>query len=176
MQAVETKQQKIQKVHLRYAHIAPRKTRLVASLIKGLPLDEAEAQLLYLPKRASKVILKLLESAKAAALSKKLDLNKLYVKNITVDQGPMLKRYLPRARGMATPIQKKMSHITVILEEKEDIKPKFNIIKKKKVKKELQEKVKKEEIKQKEIPKEEEKIQTKKSEGFFKRFFRRKSI
>jgi large subunit ribosomal protein L22 len=170
-------EQKLHTAKARYVHIAPRKVRLVAEMIKGLPLDQAEAQLIYSSKRPAKVILKLLESAKAGALAKKLDLNKLYVKNITVDQGPILKRYLPRARGMATPIQKKMSHITVVLAEKEGIVPKFNIVKKKKVKIEKTPKVKKEKegIKEEKIKSQEE-IKPTKKESIFKRIFRRKAI
>jgi large subunit ribosomal protein L22 len=167
---------KNQKAVLRYARIAPRKARLVADLIKGLPLDQAEAQLMYTSKRAAKIILKLIESAKANALAKKFDLNKLYVKNITVDQGPMFKRYLPRARGMATPIQKKTSHITVILAEKENIQPKFSIIKKKKVKKELEKSVKDKKVKSEEKQEVKEVKPKKSQDGFFKKIFRRKSI
>ncbi|MCS6788964.1 MAG: 50S ribosomal protein L22 [Patescibacteria group bacterium] len=166
---------KIQKAVLRYARIAPRKARLVANLIKGLSVNEAEAQLIYNTKRASKIILKLIQSAKAGALAKKFDLNKLYVKNILVNQGPMFKRYLPRARGVATPIQKKTSHIEVILIEKDNVKPKYTIIQNKKSK------VKKEALKQFKEKKDleqnlEDKKQKKSQEGFFKKFFRRKSV
>lgn len=167
---------KIQKAILRYARIAPRKARLIANLIKGLPIDEAEAQLIYNSKRASKIILKLIDSAKAGALAKKFDLNKLYVKNIIVNQGTMFKRYLPRARGSATPIQKKTSHIEIYLEEKENIKPKYSIIKTKKtkIKKELSKPIK---DKKSNLELEKEDKKDKKSqEGFFKRIFRRKSI
>lgn len=168
---------KIHKAVLRYARITPRKARLVADLVCGLPIDEAEAQLIYNPKRAAKIILKLIESAKAGALSKKLDVNKLYIQNILVNQGPMFKRYLPRARGMATPIQKKTSHITVTLAEKENIKPKFSIVFKKKIKKEKpkSKSLEKQLKKSKEIK--EEKIDIQKSkEGFWRRIFRRKAI
>lgn len=168
--------EKIQKAVLRYARIAPRKARLIADLIKGLSIDEAEAQLIYNSKRASKIILKLIQSAKAGALAKKFDLNKLYVKNITVNQGPMFKRYLPRARGSATPIQKKTSHIEILLAEKENIKPKYSIVysKKSKVKKELQKPIK--EKKTNLEPTKEENKEKKSQEGFFRKIFRRKSI
>jgi large subunit ribosomal protein L22 len=171
-------QTKTQKAILRYAKITPRKARLVANLIKGMPIDEAKAQLMHNPKRASKIILKLLKSAEANASVKKLDLNKLYVKNIVVNMGPKLERYLPRARGMATPIQKKMSHIEIVLAEKETIKPKFNIVEKKKQKKEKEE-IKPKEKKEKQVKKDievEEKQKSKPKEGFLKRIFRRKSI
>ena len=103
---------------LRYLKIAPRKVRSVSNIIKGLPVDEAEAQLLVQPRRASKPLLKLLRSAIANAKNKESDSGLGWkVGSIRVDQGPMLKRYLPRARGMATPIQKKMSHVTLVLVE-----------------------------------------------------------
>ncbi len=173
---VDLNQVKIQKAILRYAKTTPRKAGLIANLIKGLQVDEAIAQLMYNPKRASQIILKLLKSAKADALANKLDLNKLYVKNVIVNQGPKLKRYLPRARGIATPIEKKMSHIEIILAEKENIRPKFSILEKEKSKKkEIKDKKEKREIIEKKEVKKEEK-QPKSKEGFFKKIFRRKSI
>ncbi|MEK7520828.1 MAG: 50S ribosomal protein L22, partial [Patescibacteria group bacterium] len=94
---------------LNYLRIAPRKVRSVANLLKGLPINEAETQLIYERRRASHALLKLLRSAvRAAEETKKISPQKLFVKSIRVDQGPMLKRSLPRARGIATPIQKKM--------------------------------------------------------------------
>lgn len=169
---------KIQKAVLRYARITPRKARLIANLVRGLPLDQAEAQLIYNSKRAAKIILKLIESAKVGAISKKMDVNKLYIQNILVDQGPMFKRYLPRARGMATPIQKKTSHITVTLAEKEDIQPKFSIVFKKKIKKEKQKpKLKEKQTQKSKLETKETKVDTQKSkEGFWRRIFRRKAI
>ena len=92
---------------LQYAKIAPRKARLIANVLRGLTASEAEAQLLHQRQRAAKLILKLLRSAVANAKSgKRLDPDRLIIGRIQVDQGPMLKRSLPRARGMATPIQK----------------------------------------------------------------------
>jgi len=103
---------------LKYLHMAPRKVRLIADTLKGLPISEAEAQLLTRSQRVAGPLLKLLRSAIANAKNNaKLDSNKLFVESIRVDQGPMLKRILPRAQGRTTPIQKKMSHITVVLEE-----------------------------------------------------------
>lgn len=105
------------KAQLKYLKIAPRKVRLVANLVKGLSVDEAENQLKFLAKRSAGQILKLLKSAVAnAAHNFNLDKNNLYIKKIAVDGGPMSKRWLPRAMGRATPIQKKTSHITLILE------------------------------------------------------------
>ena len=90
---------------LRYARITPRKMRLVGDLCKGLPVDKAHYQLDFCQKRGGKFLAVL------------LDLDNLYVKQVTVNDGPILKRFMPRAMGRATKIQKKMSHITVVLDE-----------------------------------------------------------
>ena len=109
---------KTTKAQLNYLHIAPRKARLVADSIKGKHIIEAESILVYSPNRAAKPILKLLRSAIAnASNNSKLNKEKLVVSSITVDEGPMLKRWLPRAMGRATPIHKKTSHIKIILDE-----------------------------------------------------------
>src|SRR3989338_10212312 len=104
---------------LNYLQIAPRKVRLIANALKGLAVNEAEAQLLFRPQRPAKPILDLLRSAVASAkYNHKLNPDKLMVSGIKVDQGPMIKRFLPRAMGRATPLQKKMSHVSLILEER----------------------------------------------------------
>jgi len=174
---------KQQVAKLNYLRIAPRKVRLVASALKGLSVNEAEAQLMFRPQRSSEPLLKLLRSAVANAKNnQKLDEEKLYIKTIKVDGGPMLKRFLPRAMGRATPLQKKMSHVTVILEEREKkTKSRFNVsIEKKKVsKKEQKEKAKKAAMKAKtEKPEVEKKEITKAPEksGFLNKVFRRKTI
>ncbi len=100
---------------LRYAHVPPRKMRLQADVLRGLSLAEAEAQLMLSPRRPSMVLLKLLQSAKANAKYKKLEPATLFVKEIRVDQGPKQKRGMPRARGSMALIEKKMSHITIVL-------------------------------------------------------------
>src|SRR5258708_502757 len=113
---------------LNYLRMAPRKVRLVASLLRGLSANEAEAQLMVQRKRSAKPLLKLLRSSISNAKGMKLDVNHMYVEKIFVDGGPMLKRFLPRARGSASPIQKKMSHVTLVLGEKATIKePRFKI-------------------------------------------------
>jgi large subunit ribosomal protein L22 len=103
---------------LRYLHIAPRKVRLLADTVRGLPLQEAQVQLMQSSRRAKTPLLKLLKSAEANAKQKDTNLTSqhLRVKEIRVDNGPMMKRFIPRAMGRATPIQKKMSHITITLE------------------------------------------------------------
>lgn len=156
---------------LNYLKIAPRKVRLLATTLKGLPVQEAEAQLLLRVQRSAKPILKLIRSAVANAKNKKLDPAKLFISSILVNQGPMLKRFLPRAQGRATPIHKKMSHIVLVLEEAQNkFATRFVInppVKKRKAKKEAV-KPKAPEIKKQEKPK--EKV------GFFRRLFRRKSV
>jgi len=139
---------KTQTAKLNFLRIAPRKVRLVANLIKGMQAIEAEAQLLVNPKRAAESVLKLLRSAIANAKEKKFDVEKLVVKEIRVDGGPMLKRFMPRAQGRAASIHKLSSHITIILEESEKVKKsRFKIVKKTRVKKSEITKMKKEEMK-----------------------------
>ncbi len=124
-----------QTAKLHYLRIAPRKVRSVGDLIKGLSANEAEAQLLLQRRRPAKALLKLLRSAVAnAAANKRWDTGHLYVASVRVDQGPMLKRHLPRARGSASPIQKKMSHVTLVLGLNETLMPKYKIVVKKKAK------------------------------------------
>ena len=108
---------------LKYLRVSPRKVRLVADLVRGLTVDKARKQLALSKKSVSQSIAKLIESAVANAKENfKLDVdaksNNLYIKKISVDKGPTLKRWLPRARGRATRINKRSSHISVILSEK----------------------------------------------------------
>lgn len=103
---------------LRYLRIAPRKVRLVADLIRGKNVEEATHILNFVRKRAAKPILKLLNSAIANATHNfQLKKENLYIAKITVDEGPKLKRWRPRARGIAYEIQKKTSHVTLVLAE-----------------------------------------------------------
>lgn len=125
-----------QVAQLRFLRMAPRKVRSVADTLKGLSVNEAEAQLLLQPRRAAKPLLKLLRSAVSNAKNnQKLNPDILRIESIRVDNGPMLKRSLPRARGSASPIQKKMSHIYLLLSDSRAVKPKrFSIIVPKKIK------------------------------------------
>lgn len=110
-----------QTAKLNYLKIAPRKVRLIANTLKGLPVKEAEAQLLMRIQRSSEPLLKLLRSAVANAKNnKKMDVSKLFISSIFVNPGPMLKRFMPRAQGRATPIHKKMSHVVLVLSEAEN--------------------------------------------------------
>lgn len=107
------------KVHTNYIHIAPRKTRLVANLIKNLDVNEAEKQLLFSKKLAARVVAKSLKSAVASALHNfSLEKNNLYISQILVNEGPSMKRWSPAAFGSAHSIKKQTSHLTIILDEK----------------------------------------------------------
>ncbi|MBP8626401.1 MAG: 50S ribosomal protein L22 [Syntrophorhabdaceae bacterium] len=102
----------------RMIRISPTKVRIVADLIKKKNVNEALGMLSFMPQKASFILKKLLNSAIANAKQNKyIDIDNLYVKNIMVDAGPTLKRFLPRAMGRATKIRKRMSHITMILDE-----------------------------------------------------------
>jgi len=99
--------------------ISPRKVRLVVDVIRGLGVGDAKVQLNFLIKRSSKPILKLLNSALANAKHNfELDDTYLYISEIYVTEGPTLKRIMPRAMGRAFHIMKRTSHITMVLDEK----------------------------------------------------------
>ena len=103
---------------LNYLRISPRKVRAVAELLKGLDVDLAEAQLKYLVRKPVKPLLKLLNSAASNAKNNfGLDKNYLYIKEIIVNEGMKLKRYKPKGFGLPMPIQKKTSHIKIVLDE-----------------------------------------------------------
>lgn len=105
---------------LRFLRIAPRKVRAVVDIVRGQPVEKALATLRYTPKAAAKPVAKLIRSAIANAEQKSngtVDIDRLYVKTIMVDQGPTLRRFRPRAQGRATRINKKTSHVTVELGE-----------------------------------------------------------
>jgi large subunit ribosomal protein L22 len=104
----------------RYVRIAPRKVRMVLDLIRGKQVAEAFMILRFTPKAASHPLKKLLNSA-AANAENNYDMNRdaLYISECYADQGPIIKRYRPRAQGRAASIHKKTSHITIVLKEKE---------------------------------------------------------
>ncbi len=105
----------------RYVRISPRKVRLVVDLIRGKRVGEALAILRHTPKAASPVVEKVLNSAVANATHNyHMNPNDLYIAKIYVDEGPTLKRFRPRARGMASRINKRTSHITVVVSEKKE--------------------------------------------------------
>jgi ribosomal protein L22 len=105
----------------RYVRVAPRKARLVADQVRGLHIDKARALLQFSPRGAAHDIGKLIESAAANAENNHdLVADEMRVAEITVDEGPTLKRFRPRALGRATPIHKRTSHIAVALSPEED--------------------------------------------------------
>ncbi|WP_274308571.1 50S ribosomal protein L22 [Solibacillus daqui] len=106
----------------RTVRIAPRKVRLVVDLIRGKQVGEAVAILRHTPKAASPVVEKVLKSAVAnAEHNYELDINNLVVSEIFVDEGPTLKRFRPRAQGRASAINKRTSHITIVVSEKKEV-------------------------------------------------------
>jgi large subunit ribosomal protein L22 len=185
---------------------SPRKTRLVAELLRGLGVAEAENQLKFLVKGSALSFGKLLKSAVANAENNfGLDKNNLFIKDVIVNEGPKFKRWLPRAYGRASLILKRTSIIEIVLEEKVEGKNRKKIEKKQEIKdvkaedlakmekKEKEEKVSsfakvspdKEELKEekKEAVKEretkeflDEKKKAAESKGFLKKVFRRKSM
>lgn len=107
------------KAKLSYARLSPQKTRLVVDLVRGKNVQEALNLLKFSPQKAAAIVSKLVSSAVANAEQKGVsNVDRLYVKTITVDMGPALKRFIPRAQGRATKIRKPTSHITVVLDEK----------------------------------------------------------
>ncbi len=104
---------------LRMLRSTPRKTRLVADLIRGKGVSEAEDILKFTDRRVATPLLKLLQSAKANAVNNHdMFEDSLFVKAIQVGDGPQIKRFLARARGRADMLRKRTSHITITLEER----------------------------------------------------------
>ena len=101
----------------RYVRLSPRKAGLVMSMIRGLPLEEALRVLDFSPKRAAKLTAKVLRSAMANADEQEADLESLVVADARADQGPVLKRMSPRARGSADVLRRPTCHLIVELEE-----------------------------------------------------------
>lgn len=114
-----TEQPKLVIASARQLHIAPRKMRLVTNLVKGMNALDALVQLQHANKKAAPMLIKLLQSAIANAKNNfSLDTDHLYIKSISADQGNVMKRYFPRARGSAFVIRRKLSHVNIILEER----------------------------------------------------------
>ena len=107
------------KASLKHARVGAQKARLVADAVRGKDVSVAIKALTFLNKKTAVMLKKLIESAVANADYKKtMDLDKLYIKAVWVDQGPALKRWRPRAQGRAYGIRKKTSHINVVLDER----------------------------------------------------------
>ena len=108
------------KAHLKFARISPRKVQIVCDLIRGKDVKLARGILENTPKAASELLIKLLNSAAANAENNfGMDPEKLYVSEIYANPGPILKRYMPRAQGRGYRINKRTSHITLVVAEKE---------------------------------------------------------
>ena len=96
--------------------VTPRKARLVLDLVRGKSVDEALAILEFTPNLAAKAVYKVVKTAAAdAALNFQLDPNSLYIKACYADEGMVMKRFMPRAKGNAAQILKRTSHITVVV-------------------------------------------------------------
>ncbi|HHD56840.1 MAG TPA: 50S ribosomal protein L22 [Desulfobulbaceae bacterium] len=102
----------------KYIRISPQKARLVADVVRGQDVETAITTLRFMPRKAARILRKVLESAVAnAEQTETIDVDTLYVKEIQINGGPMLKRFRPRAMGRATRILKRTSHITVVVDE-----------------------------------------------------------
>lgn len=150
--------------HLNSLRIAPRKVRLIADALKGMDALAAKHQLRYVAKRSSRPLAKLLDSALANASNNfGLVLENMRIVHIQVDGGPVLKRFEPKGFGSVSPILKRTSHVTIILEEKTP-----GLKAEKKIKTEKIEKIAKQETAKPEIKKE-----LGQKEGVVKKFTRR---
>jgi len=103
---------------LSFTRLSPQKARLVVDMVRGKRVQEALNILKFSPQKAAEVVAKLVSSAVANAEQKGVsDVDRLFVKTIFVDQGPVLRRFMPKGRGSASRIRKPTSHITVVLGE-----------------------------------------------------------
>jgi large subunit ribosomal protein L22 len=106
----------------RYVRVTPMKARRIVDVIRGMKADEATAMLRFAPQAASVPVRKVIESAIANAVNTlQADPDQLWIAEAYVDEGPMLKRFRPRAQGRAYRINKRTSHITVVLEPREPV-------------------------------------------------------
>lgn len=107
------------KARIKLIRMTPRKMRVVANEIRGKDVQKAVDFLTFCKRRAARPLLKLIKSAVANADQKGgIDIDNLYVKELLVDAGPTMKRWMPRARGMATQILKRTSSVSVMLDER----------------------------------------------------------
>ncbi len=177
---------------LNHLRISSRKVRRVADLIRGLDVENARHQLRFMGQRSTLSLHKLLESAIANAKNQGLVSSNLYVYAVLVDGGPILKRHRPRMGGRASPLRKRTSHVTLVLEEREPSR-KTRVRKAKKIRTGASvatpragEQQKEEEVRddtRRETPGKPKKLRAPKEEGgfrktssFVKKVFRRKSI
>lgn len=103
----------------KYVRVSPRKAGQICSLVRGKNVDEALAILKFTPRGAAVDIAKVVKSAKANAENNhEMNAENLYIESIVANQGPTIKRFMPRAQGRATMIRKRTSHIEVVVKEK----------------------------------------------------------
>lgn len=104
----------------KFIRVSPRKVRLVVDQVRGKAVDDALTMLKFVPKRSAQVVSKTLRSAIANAEStQSVDVDRLYIKRANVDEAGMWKRFMPRGMGRATRIRKRLSHLTVVVDERE---------------------------------------------------------
>ena len=109
------------KAHAKFIRVSPRKSRQVMDLIRGKNIGEAVGILKNTPRKASKLIEKVLHSAVANAENNHdMIADELYIKKAYVNEGPTMKRFRPRAQGSASPINKRTSHISIVVSEKKE--------------------------------------------------------
>ncbi len=102
----------------KYMRISPQKVRQIVDAVKGKPVETGLNALKFMPQKSAAIVEKILRSAIANAdHNSDLDVDSLVIKNIIVNEGPTLKRFRPRARGRGSRILKRMSHITVVVDE-----------------------------------------------------------
>ena len=102
----------------KFVRLSPQKVRLVVDQIRGKGVEEALNVLKFVPKRSAGIVAKTLRAAVAnAENTQSVDVDRLYVKRAMVDEGGMWKRFIPRAQGRATRVRKRLSHITIVLDE-----------------------------------------------------------
>jgi len=112
----EAQEAPVVRAKARYVRVSPRKARLVADQIRGMPVEEARTLLAFSSRGAARDLLRLLDSAAAnAEANHELVADDMRITAINVDEGPTLKRWRARARGRATPIHKRTSHLSVAL-------------------------------------------------------------
>jgi len=176
------------KAQLNNLRRSPRKIRLVAKMLCGLDVGEAESQLKFLIKGSAPNFEKLLKSAVSNAENNfGLSKDNLYIKNVSVDEGKKLKRWLPRAYGRASLILKRSSHVEMILAERVEGKDRKKLERKNEIKDLKPEEMKKKAENRKEEKKEaikgkeekefvDEKKKAETNQGFLRKVFRRKSM
>lgn len=108
------------KARIKMVRLTPRKVRVVAGNVRGKNVQEAIDYLTFCRRRPARPLLKLIKSAVSNADQKGgMDIDNLYISELLVDKGPTMKRWMPRARGMATPILKRTSRISITLDERQ---------------------------------------------------------